>query len=361
MSYIRISKNIRIRRGVLLTIALLLLVALSIGAFYAYRSTIVDDQSNAPARSSVDQPLKDITLYRDDTRGVTVTEKAFRQANRIADADSLKVVSSEPGVTWLVGPNTGDKTAQRDIEIVSRTSAEAASQGTTPVYQLYAIPQRDACAEYSKGGFASPSEYLNWIDQIVAALNTRAIFLIEADSIATIAASNCLSPTQAQEREQLLTSTVEKLRASSNTLAMYLDAGHSEWFPSATDLVGPLKRSGVDTTNGIFVNTSFFVPTQEISVWSKQLLDELGGNKNVIIDTSRNGNGVPPANITGDARWCNPEGRSIGIAPTTDTGIDHVDAFLWIKNVGESDGACNGNPPAGTFVPGLAIDLVRNR
>jgi endoglucanase len=32
---------------------------------------------------------------------------------------------------------------------------------------------------------------------------------------------------------------------------------------------------------------------------------------------------------------------------------------LWIKRPGESDGTCNGGPPAGTFWDAYAIGLVR--
>jgi endoglucanase len=71
-----------------------------------------------------------------------------------------------------------------------------------------------------------------------------------------------------------------------------------------------------------------------------------------VIDTSRNGNGP------GDD-WCNPGGRAAGQRPTTDTGDPLVDAFLWIKRAGESDGPCNGGPAAGTFWPQYAVGLMR--
>ena len=38
--------------------------------------------------------------------------------------------------------------------------------------------------------------------------------------------------------------------------------------------------------------------------------------------------------------WCNPPGRGLGAQPTTDTGNPLVDAHLWIKVPGESDGKC---------------------
>jgi endoglucanase len=38
--------------------------------------------------------------------------------------------------------------------------------------------------------------------------------------------------------------------------------------------------------------------------------------------------------------WCNPPGSGVGARPTVRTGSPLVDAFLWIKTVGESDGPC---------------------
>ena len=60
-----------------------------------------------------------------------------------------------------------------------------------------------------------------------------------------------------------------------------------------------------------------------------------------------------------DGAWCNPPGRGLGTRPTTATGSVTVDAFLWIKLPGESDGPCNGGPAAGTFWPDGALALAR--
>ena len=73
-----------------------------------------------------------------------------------------------------------------------------------------------------------------------------------------------------------------------------------------------------------------------------------------VVDTSRNGNGP-----TADFQWCNPDGRALGKPPTTDTGNRLVDAFLWIKRPGESDGTCNGGPKAGAWWPEQALGLAQ--
>ncbi|MGH7487297.1 MAG: glycoside hydrolase family 6 protein, partial [bacterium] len=61
---------------------------------------------------------------------------------------------------------------------------------------------------------------------------------------------------------------------------------------------------------------------------------------------------------TSDDEWCNPAGRGLGSRPTTNTADPLVDAYLWIKSPGESDGACNGAPPAGEWWADYALGLA---
>ena len=98
---------------------------------------------------------------------------------------------------------------------------------------------------------------------------------------------------------------------------------------------------------------------------------------NFVIDTSRNGVGPwqPPANHpAGDPQdWCNPPDRGLGYRPTANTGQTLVDAYLWVKIPGESDGQCyrwtSGpldpvrgiqDPPAGQWFPNMALELAQN-
>jgi len=75
-----------------------------------------------------------------------------------------------------------------------------------------------------------------------------------------------------------------------------------------------------------------------------------------VIDTSRNGRGVldtspyalapyyQPKDILDKlnaANWCNPPSAGLGQPPAADTGVPLLDAFLWLKSPGESDGSCN--------------------
>ena len=94
-----------------------------------------------------------------------------------------------------------------------------------------------------------------------------------------------------------------------------------------------------------------------------------------VIDTSRNGQGpwTPTATYPDAQNWCNPPGRGVGVRPTLTTGIALVDANLWIKIPGESDGSCNRgvagattdpewggivDPAAGQWFPEQALELA---
>jgi endoglucanase len=75
------------------------------------------------------------------------------------------------------------------------------------------------------------------------------------------------------------------------------------------------------------------------------------GEKHFIVDTSRNGLGPwqYPSTYASDAAaldWCNPPGRGLGVRPTVNIGNTLVDAYVWVKTPGQSDGTCNRNGSA---------------
>ena len=114
-----------------------------------------------------------------------------------------------------------------------------------------------------------------------------------------------------------------------------------------------LRRSALDQADGFALNVSNFIPTPE-SIRYGERISALVGGKHFIIDTSRNGAG-------GNGEWCNPRGQALGAMPTTRPGNPLVDAFLWIKQPGESDGTCNGGPKAGKWWPEYALELARTQ
>jgi endoglucanase len=140
-------------------------------------------------------------------------------------------------------------------------------------------------------------------------------------------------------------------------VAVYLDGGHSAWQPAA-EQAARLSRAGLASAQGFFLNVSNFQWTDREVAYGSAIA-ELSNGAHFVIDTSRNGNG--PWQTTEPETWCNPPGRARGPAPTPDTGNPLVDAYLWIKRPGESDGACRGAPVAGAWWADYALQLARNR
>lgn len=119
----------------------------------------------------------------------------------------------------------------------------------------------------------------------------------------------------------------------------------------------PLDRFGVwsDTSDVPALNTS------GINLRYANVLAGATPTTRFVIDTSRNGHGPWQAPVyqfpgpfgTDPQDWCNPPGRGNGLRPTTATGHDLLDAYLWVKIPGESDGECNRSlgPPGETVDP----------
>src|SRR5207244_508723 len=134
---------------------------------------------------------------------------------------------------------------------------------------------------------------------------------------------------------------------------VYIDAGHSGWLSTA-DAAARLIRAGIADAEGFAVNVSNRRTTDESYRWARELSDLIGG-RDFVIDTARNGVGPP---TTADD-WCNPEDQALGAQPTTDTGRAGLDALLWIKPPGESDGLCGGEQTY-LFSPRQARNLIVN-
>jgi endoglucanase len=112
-----------------------------------------------------------------------------------------------------------------------------------------------------------------------------------------------------------------------------------------------LRQADIAHADGFSLNVSNYIANAASIAYGERLSRLLGG-KHFIIDTSRNGLGTATT-------WCNARGQALGVTPTTNTGHPLVDAFLWIKVPGESDGTCGGGPRAGSWWNEIAVELSR--
>jgi endoglucanase len=117
--------------------------------------------------------------------------------------------------------------------------------------------------------------------------------------------------------------------------------------------------------------------TSGINLRYSNMLGDVEPTTHYVVDTSRNGQGPwqPPA-YPDPQDWCNPPDRGAGLPPTLDTGVSLVDAYLWVKIPGESDGECTRglgpagetidpewgliDPAAGDWFPQMALQLASN-
>ncbi|MET7702767.1 glycoside hydrolase family 6 protein [Streptomyces sp. NPDC005485] len=268
----------------------------------------------------------------------------WRRAGRTTDAALMDRIAARPQADWLNGPDPGPL-------VRARTTA-AARAGRTAVLAAYYIPNRD-CGQYSVGGAPTAADYRAWVDEFAAALGDRGAYVIvEPDAVAQVVAG--CTRVVAKERYALLAYAVDRLKRQPGT-HVYLDAGNSGWIPEAWRMVEALKTSGAERADGVALNVSNFQTDKASSAYGDWLSKDLGG-KHYVIDTSRNGNGP----YAGTDTWCNPPGRALGTPPTTRTDNPLLDAYLWIKRPGESDGTCRGGPAAGQWWPSYALELARN-
>lgn len=303
--------------------------------------TDVDDPKVSVPDSHTEIITKDISLHEK-----ILYVAPNKAGDAIAQTDNqviqtlLEFIAYEPQAIWLTG-NTDD--TQQVSDAVKNSASDE-----LPTFVLYNIPHRD-CGSYSSGGASDAPSYSQWVDTIIDTLNeSPAIFIIEPDALAS---ASCLSDTHNIQRIELIAQTVKKIKERTPS-KVYIDIGHPYWL-SVTDASSLLTQAGIIHADGFALNTSNYIATEENITYGNNILNRLGqGDLAFVIDTSRNGNGPDQAN-----EWCNPSGRALGKSPQL-LPETNVDAFLWIKRPGESDGTCNGGKAAGTWWIENALSLI---
>jgi endoglucanase len=305
-------------------------------------STAGASSGTAPSTAGATSPLAGLRLYVDPNSAARAQADTWR-TTRPGDAALLDRIAERPQAVWLGGWSGDVKAA------VARQVAAARAAGAVPELVAYNIPNRDCGGGQSAGGAPDAASYGAWIDAFATGIgDARAIVILEPDALADI---DCLSQGARGERLGLLADAVARLSAQPGTL-VYLDAGNPSWHP-ADEMARRLAAAGVARARGFALNVSNFFTTAANLAYGRAISALVGG-KPFVVDTSRNGAGPSP-----DGAWCNPPGRALGSAPTVDTGQPEVDAYLWVKRPGESDGTCGGGPPAGQFWPEYALGLAQ--
>ena len=358
---------------------------------------------------------------------VSTTAQAAAALSGQARADA-QLLAGFPSATWFTKGTPAE--VQSGVQTLLDGSSAA---GAVPVLVAYDLPFRD-CSQYSAGGAQDTAAYKAWIDGFAAGIGSRdAVVILEPDGLGIIPWNTDINgnaewcqpadadpATAVADRYAQLNYAVDAFDALPN-VAVYLDGTHSGWL-GVGDISDRLIKAGVDRADGFFVNASNYVVTERLVKYSHWISDciylsqnswwepawcasqyypatpsdfstwglsdaayhqafaDTGLTRNpalqahAVIDTSRNGQGpwVPPAGKYSDPEdWCNPPARGLGLPPTTSTGDATIDAYLWIKVPGESDGLCYRgtggpldpergivDPAAGAWFPQQAAELI---
>jgi endoglucanase len=305
------------------------------------------DEPDQKAGAGISQQPKETDPFWVNPDGNAAEQMAaFEKAGKKEDAEQIRKIAQQPTGEWI-GPENPEQEARGYTEAADKA-------GRTALLVLYNIPHRD-CGQYSQGGAADGNAYRTWIDGVAKGIGDRsATVILEPDAILHLV-NNCTPEEYHEERYDLLKGAIGKLKSLKST-KVYLDAGNAGW-GHPDQIFEPLKWAGIDQADGFSVNVSNFYTTKDSIAYGKQLSSKVG-NKPFVIDTSRNGNG-PYTKGNPDERWCNPPGRALGEEPTTKTGDPLVDAYVWVKRPGESDGECKGGPKAGEWGADYALKLAK--
>lgn len=271
--------------------------------------------------------------------------QAARQAAEDGDAEAQRVLdrlAATPQGIWLTPE---EYPAGQVAGFVSSIVTAADEAGAVPTFVVYGIPDRDCTGGFSGGGLPA-DQYGPWVQEIADAVGEgdHPVVVVEPDALAS-----SLECGDRGERVRLIADAVDRLVAAGVTT--YVDGGHSNWV-EPQELAGLLEEVGIDDVRGFATNVSNYQTDDDEKAYGEKLSAILGG-AHYIIDSGRNGNGSTD-------EWCNPSGRAYGTDPVAapEGDAEHLDAYVWVKPAGESDGECNGGPAAGEFWSQRALEMA---
>lgn len=267
------------------------------------------------------------------------------------NAALLKKIADQPTGIWL-NYDSGKSLADNQAGIRSTILDTLKLAGTKLVtFVVYGIVDRDAGGQ-SAGGAPDRESYYAWSGAIDAAFkeagNPKVVLIMEPDALAFA------QQKQNYTQYETIKVAIDILTQNPNR-SLYLDV--SMWnYPSTDAMAGAItflkQQDQMKNVRGWALNTSGYNSDVMCQQFGKDLIAKVGGT--FIVDTGRNGRGPAPA-----GQWENVPGMALGAKPLTQT-VSGMDANIWAKPPGESDGADNGAPGPGQFFYDRAVEMARN-
>ncbi|KAL3479566.1 1,4-beta-D-glucan cellobiohydrolase C [Aspergillus californicus] len=322
-------------------------------------------------------------------------------------AAAATAAAKVPSFVWLdvaaKVPTMGDYLAN-----IKSQNAAGANPPIAGQFVVYDLPDRDCAALASNGEYSIANNgvqnYKAYIDAIREILveysDVQTLLVIEPDSLANLVTNLNVAKCANAQSAYLECTNYAVTQLNLPNVAMYLDAGHAGWLgwsanlqPAANlyasvyaDAGSPAALRGLATNvanyNAWSISTCPSY-TQGNTVCDEKryinaiapLLRAQGFDAHFIMDTGRSGRQPTGQNAWGD--WCNVINTGFGQKPTTNTGDSLVDAFVWVKPGGESDGTSDSSatrydahcgysdalqpaPEAGTWFQAYFVQLLSN-
>lgn len=323
----------------------------------------------------------------------------------------LRKVLNVPTAQWLALKNFLNRNERVDTILKL-----AASKSNSPLvtFVVYNLPNRDCSAGASSGEFSCQSGLCEdglrryrkeFIDPLAVRVKSKCgkvpmAFIIEPDALGNLLTGGgvCQLARTKAAYEEGIKYAVQKLKEACPSSPLYLDAGNGAWLGWAANsakYMALVKKFGIarklrgfainisnyqsmgilcpyvgfcersrgnrghpccqgDTCGHMDYNPGFTALNYAASLRKKAAGAIPGFNPHFLIDTSRNG--VTNTWKASCQNWCNIRGAGVGRLPTTRTrepGL--VDAYMWIKPPGESDG-CTQKLPNGKKCQSYAGD-----
>ncbi len=267
------------------------------------------------------------------------------------NASLLKKIADQPTGIWL-NYDKDQVLQQNQVNIYKQVIGILKDAGSKFCYLLllYGIPNRDNGGQ-SKGGAPDDKSYYAWCGAIDAAImnsgNPKTVLILEPDAMGFALKEDTAGK---YKRFEYLKIANDILTQSPNR-SVYLDI--AMWNKDTQPMADAIKASLIKNIRGFALNTSGYDALSDATTFGQSLGSKTG--LHYIIDTGRNGNGS-------NGQWENPTGRALGLKPGTVVSVvgSFLDAYVWAKPVGESDGADNGAPGAGQFFYDRAVEMAKN-
>ncbi len=319
----------------------------------------VDGPRHGPAAGAIASAVgKDPNSYPDSYSWAQFYSDLQRSGSVNNEVVQLAKIASEPEVqrfsAYAHGGTPSGIYAQVQKILCGNLTA---LPGSIPLINTYFLhPAAGGCA--TKGQInAAAGLFKARVDAVASANGDHpAVYMLELDALGS---SSCFARKGSLSAyEGLLRYEVDKMAALPHAV-VYVEAGYSD-ANSVSYTARALNAVDIRKIRGFYTNDTHLNWTINEVNWAEKI-SKLTHGAHYIVNTSDNGNGPklnPHPVSQGVEDLCNPPGRALGPAPTTNTGFPHADAFLWIHEPGNSSGSCHGGPASGSFWPARAVDLA---